>query len=175
MLLLVKSRQRFQSRNLGFVIRESRINFLIPRTKNFIPEFIKKCIFCCILNHKIRDTYDHIAIVLALCTTLLSIFFTKLYIFLNSNPGLLVLILSTSRRQRHEVLSLQWNQYLVFHRGPQDWESRSQNIRPLIFKGRTKYTDDGHSLREDIFHHEAEQRLIKAGPWKKFTFFLVMS
>lgn len=104
------------------------------------------------------------------------LFFSRNCIFfLIPTLDLLVLILSTSRRQRHEVLSLQWNQYLVFHRGPQDWESRRQNIRPLIFKGRTKYTDDGHSLREDIFHHEAEQRLIKAGPWKKFTFFLVMS
>ena len=55
------------------------------RKLEFYTRVHKKIYFCCSLNYKIRDIYDHIAIVLALRTqhrTLLSIFFTKQYFFL---------------------------------------------------------------------------------------------
>ena len=55
-------------------------------------EFIKKCIFCWSLNHKLAHLfYDHIYIIPALSAqhkTLLSNFFTNQYFFLNSNPDL---------------------------------------------------------------------------------------
>ena len=65
---------------------------LLWRKLEFYIRNHKKVYLLLLFNYKIQDTYDHIAVVLALRAqhrTLLFIFFTKQYFLLNSNPALI--------------------------------------------------------------------------------------
>ena len=118
--------------------------------QGFVLEFIKKCITCCSLNHKIRDIFDHTS-----CTCASHIPEHYYLIFSWNNNFFLIPTLSKKGIQSYQVVSEKRHGHCLCN--PQ-----YKKIRTLVFC-KTFYfynhTQDFNSLHF-VFHERCDFSLV---------------